>query len=281
MKKYLIFDLYQIFFSNLMMEIKGDVEDIEIDENLFRHKILNTIRSNKVKFSDYNDVIIAVDRNSWRKKVFPHYKGRRKKKDGWEQIFTVINNIINEINEYLPYRVIAVSGAEGDDVIGTLTHYLNQFGMEPCEIMIISADKDFRQLHTHRGVKQYDPINKKQIIESDPEGYLLDHILRGDSGDDVPNVLSDDDTHITAGKRQIALTQKKIQTLIVDGQPIEAIKVNFERNRTLIDLTQTPNDIQQKIIEQFNNQAGKKRDKIMNYFIQYQLKNLMQHIGEF
>ena len=72
-------DLNQVMIANLMMSIKGFGN--EINEDIVRHMVLNTIRMNKNKFQkDYGELIIACDdRNYWRKKVFPYYKSNRKK----------------------------------------------------------------------------------------------------------------------------------------------------------------------------------------------------------
>ena len=56
---------------------------------------------------------------------------------------------------------------------------------------------------------------------------------------------------------------------------------NFVRNKTLIDLSQIPEGIKEKVLASYDNQTDKKRDKMFNYFIANRLKNLMEHIGDF
>ena len=46
----------------------------------------------------------------------------------------------------------------------------------------------------------------------DPHEFLLDHIVRGDSSDGVPNAISDDAVFVE-GRRQTRLTNKKIAEL--------------------------------------------------------------------
>jgi hypothetical protein len=79
------------------------------------------------------------------------------------------------------------------------------------------------------------------------------------------------------------MTAKRIAAYI--NKPIqeyeEQVARNFLRNQQLIDLLHTPDEIQQKIVEQYNQQNEKGREKLFNYFISYKLKNLMEHIGEF
>ena len=106
-------------------------KDVDVNVPLLRHMILNVIRSYKNKFSEEfgDEVVIACDnRHYWRRKVFPHYKGHRKKARAaseydWSAIFDALNIIRNELDEYFPYPVIDVEGAEADDVIGTLAEY--------------------------------------------------------------------------------------------------------------------------------------------------------------
>ena len=82
-----------------MAEI-GNRTDVELDVNLLRHMVINTIRSHKVKFGkEYGEVVIACDsRKYWRKEVFPYYKANRKKARedsgfNWPLIFDSINLI--------------------------------------------------------------------------------------------------------------------------------------------------------------------------------------------
>ena len=69
----IIVDLSQVMISNLMAQI-GNHTNMEIEEDLLRHMILNSIRSYNQKFKDeYGEMIIACDAgNNWRRQVFPY-----------------------------------------------------------------------------------------------------------------------------------------------------------------------------------------------------------------
>ena len=56
---------------------------------------------------------------------------------------------------------------------------------------------------------------------------------------------------------------------------------NYKRNEVLIDLTMTPQSIKDKIIDEFENQSGKDKSKLFNYFIKNKLKVLMESINDF
>ena len=53
--------------------------------------------------------------------------------------------------------------------------------------------------------------HKKRCQWFDPTIYLKEHILKGDTSDGVPNVLSPDNTFVD-GLRQRPLSRKKIQS---------------------------------------------------------------------
>ena len=245
-----------------MMQL-GNHTNAQVEENMVRHMVLNSLRSYKQKFGDeYGEMVIACDNtNYWRKKVFPYYKANRKKNQekselDWKQIFECLNKIRAELKEFFPYRVIDIESAEADDVIATLVKNYDQFNSE--NILILSGDKDFIQLHVHSHVKQYDPVRKKWITNDNPKRYLEEHILKGDSGDGIPNVLSADNCFVV-GDRQKPLTAKKIAALLTtqEQEMEETIYRNYVRNSKLIDLRQVPEEIQMKVMESYHSQTDK------------------------
>ena len=280
----IIVDLSQVMLSNLLMQL-GNHTNAQLEENMVRHMVLNSLRSYRSKFHDeYGELVIACDNtNYWRKQKFPYYKANRKKNQekselDWKSIFECLNKIRQELKDYFPYKVIDVETAEADDIIATLCdNYPDE------DILILSGDKDFIQLHTRSWVKQYDPTRKKWIKHDNPKRYLAEHILKGDAGDGVPNVLSPDNCFVI-GERQKPLTQKKIDSMIslgLDENFDHPNYRNYVRNKHLIDLNMIPDDIRQKITESYLSQINKGREKLMTYFISNQLKNLTEHIGEF
>ena len=57
--------------------------------------------------------------------------------------------------------------------------------------------------------------------------------------------------------------------------------IYYYRNRMMIDLTKTPNEIKEKILESYNEQENKPKNKIMNYFIINRMKNFIETTGDF
>ena len=293
----IIIDYSQTIISNLMAEI-GSRTDVELDVNLLRHMVINTIRSHKVKFGrEYGEIVIACDsKKYWRKQVFPYYKANRKKARedsgfNWPVIFDAINLIKEELRDNFPYKVIEVEGAEADDVIASIVYWsldndLNEGGLFPTPnpLLIISGDHDFNQLQRYEHVKQYSPVQKKFVKpDTTPERAVLEHIIKGDKGDGVPNVLTADDA-IVNGERQRPVSSKKLEEWVNDPNTMpkdELFVRNYQRNRLLVDLSYIPSDIQEKIINTFTNYPVKDKSNILNYFIANRMKMMMEHLGEF
>ena len=279
--------------SNLMAQIHGR-GDVNVDEGLLRHMILNTLRFNRVKFNEkYGELVICCDdTNNWRKKLFPYYKAHRKKNRDesdydWPHIFNCLNNVRDELKEFFPYKVIQVDTAEADDVIGVLCHEFGKQLGEGEPILILSGDKDFVQLQKFVNVDQYDPVRKRKINSKDPFDYLIEHIAKGDRGDGIPNCLSKDDVFVSGGRQKPmrATTLTKIKEAVlqaeIDPDLWEHDWFNgFHRNRALIDLQFTPSEINEQVMDQFNSQ-NKDRGKLFNYFVKKKLNNLIENISEF
>ncbi|MDA9002841.1 hypothetical protein N9J19_00565 [bacterium] len=283
----ILVDLNQVMISNLMAQI-GSQKDVEVDENLLRHMILNALRGYKNKFSsDYGELVICCDStNVWRKDVFPYYKAHRKSaRDSshldWHSLFNSLNKVRDELKEFFPYKFVMVDTAEADDVIGVLCHMHGKMLGSSDPIMILSGDKDFMQLQKFTNVHQWDPVRKRKLATNEPQKFLIEHILKGDRGDGIPNVLSPGDVFVSGG-RQKPLRQtviNKIMGEINDGT-FDYDSIEFRRNEQLVDLYQTPTHISVEVAKQYEAEPAS-RSGLFNYFIKNRLTNLMEFIGEF
>lgn len=280
----IIVDLNQVMISNYMAQI-GNHTNIAVDENLFRHMVLNSIRNiNKKHSEEFGELVIACDSaRSWRKEVFPYYKANRKKAReksdlDWTAVFESLNKVRSELKEFFPYRVIQVEHAEADDIIGALVHHFHG-----APILIVSGDKDFVQLQTYMNVKQFDPVRKRFITHNNPSQFVKEHIMKGDMGDGVPNFLSKDDTFVTGGRQKPIRSKNLNEWLLKDPETFcdDTMLRNWKRNEMLVDLNHTPQTIRSQTINQYEEQSGKNRSKLFNYFVDHKLKNLMESIGDF
>ena len=280
----IIMDMNQITLASLMMHLNMTKTD-EPDENMVRHMILNSIRMYRSQFNkEYGEIVLTYDsKHYWRRDFFPNYKagrrkGREKDSKDWDLIFGVLNKIKAEFKDNLPYKYLEVYGAEADDIIATLCkNFCNDD-----KIMIVSGDKDFIQLQKYSNVTQYSPLLKKYVNGHDPVTYIKEHILKGDTSDGVPNVLSPDNTFVD-GMRQRPLGKKKIENwLDIDIDDLQdEVKRNYQRNDTLINLDKIPKELESEIMVNYNEAPSGNRSKLLNYFVQSRLKNLMNDIGEF
>jgi hypothetical protein len=151
------------------------------------------------------------------------------------------------------------------------------------KILILSSDGDFLQLQQYgSNVKQYNPSLKKYVKSENPIIELKEKIIRGDKGDGIPNMFSSSDCFVRD------LRQKPVTKAILDKYLSEKVedysdtdKANFMRNSTLIDLTKIPSEIKEKIINTYDETKPASRQKLLNYFIEHKLKNLMDVIEEF
>ena len=284
----ILVDFNQIAISNLMINLKMNHIN-EVEEDMLRHMILNSLRFNRNKFfKDYGELIICCDgRNTWRKDVFPFYKQNRKKTRSasgydWGKIFDVLNTIREELDEHFPYKVIHNDRAEADDIIAILAkNWIDE------KVLILSGDKDFMQLQKFDNINQYSPVQKKFLRTKDPKEFLFEHIVRGDVGDGIPNCLSKDSTFVT-GDRQKPVTKKRLDEWMKAGKVTTGDVTWFDRNRRLIDLEYIPEDLRDEIILQY--EAAKPlhsgdelaaRRGLLNYFVKNRLSKLMPNIQEF
>ena len=262
------------------------------DERMIRHMTLNSLRMYNKKFKEnYGQMVLACDgANNWRRSYFPQYKAnRRKGRDestfDWNEAFRIMHKIKDELRENFPYKVIHLEGCEADDVIGTLVERTQDFGnFEP--VMIVSSDGDFKQLQRFDNVSQFSPMTKKYVEETHPRQNLKLKILQGDTGDGVPNVLSDDDT-LVEGRRQTPLSKKKKESILQDLSEGELLYAaswyrNYCRNETLIDLTKTPQDLKNSIINNFEEQdPWHNKGKVFPYLVANRMNRLIESAQEF
>ena len=281
----ILLDYSQTVIGSFMAVSKGKPV---VEEDLLRHTILNSIRMFRNKFTkDYGEMVICCDdKDNWRKEVFPEYKANRRKNrendiTDWKTLFELLHEMREDLNKYFPYKVMHIDSAEADDIIGVLVE--ERQGIEHSPTLILSSDKDFIQLQKFDKVKQWSPLQKKFVV-GDPVESLYDKTIRGDTGDGVPNILSSDDTLITEGKRQTPVTKKKME-LWRGKKPEEfcneAMLRNYHRNKTMVDLRETPESIRINIVNQYDNQEAGDRSQLLNYFVDKRLKNLMEVIDEF
>jgi hypothetical protein len=278
-------------------ELKGTESEVK---NLIRHVTLSTIKSYKKKYGkEYGEMVICCDgRKYWRKEYFEYYKASRKKnRDAsdldWKLIFDTLSEMREDLRTHFPYRVIHVERAEADDVIAVMAKYcqdnlLVQEGLveESQKILILSSDKDFKQLQLYPTVKQWSPMQKKYVTATKQEirDFMIEHIVKGDAGDGIPNIFSKDDVFVV-GERQKVCSAKRLAEFIENGEAAcrnDEEKRNWKRNSTLVAFEFIPEDVSEDIIKSYlNTTPNTDKMKIMNYLMENRCRLLLDEIEDF
>ena len=272
-------DFSQVFIGSYMTASKFT----SVDMDVIRPAVLNTLRMYRTKFvAEFGELILCCDdRKTWRKDIFPNYKASRKKTRAatsidWDNLYECLNVLKEELTEWFPYKLVQVEKAEADDIIAVLVGLINERNL------ILSSDKDFVQLHQFN-VRQYSPMQKK-FVEGDAKWNLHEKIIKGDVGDGVPNIMSDDNVFIDEGRRQKPITKKKVDAwyeLDPDMYCSSEMLRNYNRNKQLVDLGEVPESICINITKQFETTVVGDRKRLLTYFINHRLKNLTESLSEF
>lgn len=278
----ILIDYNAIAISNVV------TQKLDLDENLIRHMILNSLRMYRSKNKNrFGELVICTDgKRNWRYDVFPNYKYKRKdarkeSKMDWNELFRITNMVLDEIRENFPYKVIEHERCEADDVIAVLCEDTQEFGRHQ-QVLIVSSDKDFVQLQKYDNISQYSPMKKKFIKEDTPRRQLMELIMKGDQADGIPNVLSVDNCFVE-GIRQTPLRKNILDDLIKDPKSHgEEIYRNYLRNKKLIDLSETPETVKEEIIYNYESQKPPTDKKmVFNHLIAKRCRLLLENVEDF
>ena len=285
----LLLDFSQTIFGQVFTDLKRNGNG-EIKPELIRHLVLNQICSFNNKFkSKYGQMVICIDsrKQYWRKQEFAYYKFKRgqdrKASDlNWGELFESMNMIRDEVIEEIPLLTFEVDHMEADDLISALIRYPHE------KHIIVSSDNDFQQLQIFPNVAQYSPLTQKLVKCADPEGYLEEHIIRGDKGDGIPNIRAPADffyrKSLGEDARQPAITKKFLRTIEEELENDSELKARWKQNRGLVDLVHVPEKHLNTIYDEFERRVSEFRQKNYNlykYMMKNRLRILMENIHEF
>ena len=268
-------------------------------------------------------MVFALEGRSWRKDVYKPYKNNRavarqalteteleEDKMFWE----TYDALTKYLSEKTNCSVIRCATAEGDDIIA------RWIALHPQdEHVVISSDTDFVQL-VSADVKQYNGITDELItVEGifdakgravvdkktkdpktipDPAWLLFEKCMRGDSSDNVfsaypgvrtkgtRNKVGLQEAFEDRAKQGYAWNNLMLQRLM-DPDGIEhRVLDDYERNRTLIDLTAQPEEIKQvvdaAIREQISHKdVGQVGVRFMQFCGKYELNKCSENAESF
>lgn len=258
---------------------------IDVVENNVRSDVIEKIHKySKENGAKFEDAILAFEGGSWRKKIYPYYKANRKvKKEENHDLIEFSNKFVKELKEVFPFMFLQQRWCEGDDIISIVARYKHVDDT----LVIISRDHDFLQLIGNR-VYLYNPFKKEYVTKErvyehsskkdifvewnlrTPEDAAMMrrfHVLRGDAGDGIPNIISDDDVFVNPTKKQRPFGPKRILdkffTNDEEKNKLEMKKIfqehdkNCKRNQKLIDLRSTPKQLVELVLNQIRNHKSK------------------------
>ena len=210
----------------------------------FKYIFTNTLHSTVKRFSP-DHLIIAIDQGkSWRKKLYPDYKGGRKEgRDespiDFDAFFAVVEELLVGLQAALTSAYfLRIPNVEADDIIGILTEKL-----QGNEVTAITTDKDMYQLFKYPGYRQWNPITKKYIEVLSGKVELQVKLLTGDKSDNIPSVMP------RMGIKTAEKWLDRIDELLED--PV--VEKQYILNRQLIDFTMIPEKIKTDIIDLYLN----------------------------
>jgi hypothetical protein len=306
-------------FARARYSVKGS-DDLKLGMAL--HIMFNGIKKTWNDF-DGHHVVFCLEGRSWRKDFYEPYKRNRTevrqamtvKEQEEDKIFwEAFNEFCEFVREKTNCTVLQHPRLEADDLIAGFIQ------MHPNDKHIIfSTDTDFQQLisptvsqyngvadhHiTHEGYfdAKGKPIKDKKTGENkqpfDPEWMLFEKCIRGDTSDNVFSAYPGARTKGTSKK--VGLTEafedrntkgyswnNFLLQRWTDHNGVEhRVMDDYERNRTLIDLTQQPEDIR-KIIEDTITENAKPKEisqvgvRMMKFCQSYEMKRIVDSIQQY
>ena len=248
---------------------------------------------------DYMAVAFDLKAPTERHKRYEGYKANRKEMP--EELAEQMP-MIKEVLRAMNIDIVEKEGYEGDDVLGTLSRYGEEQGLE---VTILSGDRDTFQLATDKvtiriprtkgGKTETEEFNREKVIETygiEPKQLIEVKGLQGDSSDNIPGVPG------IGEKTALSLIQryKTIENLYKQLEAGQATdikgkqKENLENNKDLAELSRFLGEINLQVpiedtLENFKVEEWNKKE-VYNLFKQLNFKryierfNLAQNSGE-
>ena len=231
----------------------------EDSAGLAMHIMLNTIKGYYKKFGPDQLAVTFEGSENWRKAYTASdacvskriYKANRVKDDSMIPFFELIKAFEELVRNHTSLVCLSHPKVEGDDLIGG---YAQRFANTDDEIIIVSGDKDFKQLLKFKNVTLIDPDSGKPRECDDPEYFMFEKCFRGDTGDNVMSAYP----RVRATKLQKAYNDEYALTQLWNESwsmtdPETGIKTSFKvgdlflENDLLMNLESQPEEIK-KII---------------------------------
>ena len=310
---YIIVDTANTFFRARHV-IKGDA-DIKL--GMAFHITLNSIKKAWQDFGG-SHVVFCLEGRSWRKDYYEPYKRNRSdaraaltvKEQEEDQLFWESFDMFKTfIEEKTNCTVLQHKELEADDLIAgwIQSHPADKH-------VIISTDSDFYQLISptvsqYNGVQEhhitYEGVFDKKgkiVIDNktkepkaipDPKWLLFEKCIRGDSSDNVfsayPKVRKNklEDAFKDKDNRGFAWNNLMLQRWVDHKGEEHRVLEDYERNRRLIDLSEQPADIKEKIFSTIKDNIDKEKNvsqvgiRLLKFCQLYDLKKISDQAQQY
>lgn len=320
MATYILVDTLNMFMRS-KHSVRGDI-DMRVGMSL--HILFASMRK-AVRDFQGDHVVICMEGRSWRKDFYKPYKANRqvlanqrtqREVDDDKLFFEAFNDAVKFFAERTNCSVLHCGQAEADDLIAiwTQTHPAD-------EHVIISSDSDFYQLLAPN-VRQFNGVanelitlegvfnvagkTPKPVIDKstgeqkrfDPEYELFLKCIRGDSSDNIFSAYPG--ARLKGTKSKTGITEAfedrhqggynynnfMLQRWTDHEGQEHRVRDAYERNRTLVDLTQQPEEIRTKCIDVIREAVNKPRVSqvgihFMKFCAKWNLQKLSENPSEF
>ena len=248
---------------------------------------------------DYMAVAFDLKAPTERHKRYEGYKANRK---GMPEELAEQMPMIKEVLKAMNIDIVEKEGYEGDDVLGTLSRYGEEQGLE---VTILSGDRDTFQLATDKvtiriprtkgGKTETEEFNREKVIETygiEPKQLIEVKGLQGDTSDNIPGVPG------IGEKTALSLIQRyqTIENLYKQLEAGQATdikgkqKENLENNKDLAELSRFLGEINLQVpiedtLENFKVEEWNKKEvydlfKQLNFKRYIERFNLAQNGGD-
>lgn len=233
---------------------------------------------------DYIVATFDLPKKTFRHKIYKDYKANRKKAP--DDLYAQIP-LVRQFLRSCDIPIYQKEGFEADDVIGSISKYLND--NKEIEKYIVTGDKDTLQLVNDntkiftlgRGINDPVIFDEKKVIEKfriKPDQVVDYKALRGDPSDNIPGVAGVGDKTAT----DLILEYGTLENLYANLEKVssEAVKKKLEKDRKKAFLSQELAEIKQDIKLNFNLEESKKEslgsEKFRQFLISLEFKSLLK-----
>ena len=117
-------------------------------------------------------------------------------------------------------------------------------------------------------------------MQDRPEEFLIEHTLRGDKSDGIPNILSNDNCMVE-GIRQTPLRKPVFDAYMrMTIESDDKYYRNYLRNQTLIDFDFIPEDVESRILKEYE-KTEVIQGKVFDYLRTHRLDDLLTNVEDF